>query len=328
MDKVIAVVVTYNRQRLLQQCINALRNQTQKLDKILVINNGSTDSTEAWLANETDIDYITQSNTGSAGGFATGIKAAYDLEYSWIWLMDDDGYPKADALEKILEDDNEQLCLRNCAVVNINDKKSFVWKTKNFKTVDEVKDKVIKNVAHPFNGTMLHRKIVERVGLPMLPLFIFGDETEYYFRIIKKNKIPFCTISESIHYHPATSLSYRNDWNYHTTWKMYYYLRNRLRIMQSQFNGRANIALMMYLGFLIAFAGSVIVFQKTNKLKKVGFIVWPATDALLNNFSVTPSLIMERLKKKPSHTFDFIPNYLKYIKNIFTGNITPSSVPD
>jgi hypothetical protein len=162
----------------------------------------------------------------------------------------------------------------------------------------------------------------------MLPLFIFGDETEYYFRIIKKNKIPFCTISESIHYHPATSLSYRNDWNYHTTWKMYYYLRNRLLIMQSQFNGRANIALMMYLGFLIAFAGSVIVFQKTNKLKKVGFIVWPATDALLNNFSVTPSLIMERLKKKPSHTFDFIPNYLKYIKNIFTGNITPSSVPD
>ena len=49
MDKVIAVVVTYNRQQLLSECIDALRNQTRKLDKILVVNNCSTDNTERWL---------------------------------------------------------------------------------------------------------------------------------------------------------------------------------------------------------------------------------------------------------------------------------------
>src|SRR5678816_3625482 len=88
MDKVIAVVVTFNRQPLLQRCIDALRNQTQKLDKILVINNGSTDNTEVWLYKQTDIDFVTQSNVGSAGGFATGMESAYDSGYSWIWLMD------------------------------------------------------------------------------------------------------------------------------------------------------------------------------------------------------------------------------------------------
>lgn len=324
MEKVIAVVVTFNRQPLLQQCIDALRNQTQKLDKILVINNGSTDNTEAWLRKQTDIDFITQSNVGSAGGFATGIKSAYNSGYSWIWLMDDDGYPKEDALEKILEDDTGQLCLRNCAVINKEDKKSFVWKTKNYKTIDEVKHKVINNVAHPFNGTMLHRKIVERVGLPMLTLFIFGDETEYFFRIVKKNKIPFCTISESIHYHPATSLTYKSDWNYHTTWKMYYYLRNRLYIMQSQFNGKAAIALLMYIGFLIAFAGTILVFQKTDKLKKIGFIIWPASDALVNNLSVTPSLVMNRINKRPPYTFDSLANYVRTIKNLIVASINPS----
>ena len=327
MDKVIAVVVTFNRQPLLQRCIDALRNQTQNLDKILVINNGSTDHTEAWLHKQTDIDFITQSNVGSAGGFATGIKSAYDSGYSWIWLMDDDGYPKEDALEKILEGDNEYLC-RNCAVINIDDKKSFVWKTKKFNTIDEVKHKVMKNVAHPFNGTLIHRKVVEKAGLPMMPLFIFGDETEYYFRIIKKNKIQFCTITDSIHYHPATSLTYKHDWNYHTTWKIYYYVRNRLYILQSQLNRTDAIALLSYAGFLIAFAASILVFQKTNRLRKIRFIIWPATDALLKNFSVTPSLVIHRIQKRPVYIFDTFTNYTRILKNLLTTIISPSSMQD
>jgi len=320
MDKVIAVVVTFNRKPLLQQCINALRNQTQKLDKILVINNGSTDNTEKWLTRQTDIDFITQSNTGSAGGFNTGIKMAYNSGYSWIWLMDDDGYPKDDALEKILKDDDKQLCLRNCAVINMDDKKSFVWKTKNYKTINEVKEKVIKNVAHPFNGTMLHRKIVEKVGLPKRSLFIFGDETEYYYRIIKKNKIPFYTVSESIHYHPATALNYRKDWNYQSTWKMYYYVRNRYYILRSKFSRNPSVALLAYVGFLIAFFAAILIFQKTNKFKKIRFITWPATDALLKNFTATPALISDRLNRKPSYIFNVI-DYSRYFKSLFTWDI-------
>ena len=103
MNNVIAVVVTFNRQQLLSECIAALRNQTRKVDKILVINNGSTDDTINWLNNQADIEFFSQDNVGSAGGFYTGIKMAYDSGYSWIWLMDDDGYPKADALEMLLE---------------------------------------------------------------------------------------------------------------------------------------------------------------------------------------------------------------------------------
>ena len=165
MDKVIAVVVTYNRQALLAQCISALRKQTRKVDNILVINNGSTDQTETWLSNQPDIDLITQENLGGAGGFYTGIKTAFEQSYTWLWLMDDDGLPKEDALEKLLENTGETLCLRNCAVINKEDKKSFVWKTGNYATIDEVNEPVIKNFAHPFNGTLLHRDIIKNIYL-------------------------------------------------------------------------------------------------------------------------------------------------------------------
>lgn len=302
MDKIIAVIVTYNRQQLLSNCISALKNQTRKIDNILVINNGSTDFTGTWLANQEGVDHISQENVGSAGGFYTGIKTAYERGYNWIWLMDDDGFPKEDALEKLLHDDSEELLLRNCAVINKDDKKSFVWKTLHYKSIDEVDTNVIQNIAHPFNGTLLHRKIIERVGFPNPKLFLWGDETEYYYRIIKKNAIPFCTITDSIHYHPATSFSYKQEWEYLNGWKMYYYIRNRFHVHRSKFASMPVFAFFMYISFLVVFAFITLVFQKTDKLKKFAFILWPAKDALKNNFEATPSYILARLKTQLSRS--------------------------
>ena len=46
MMKVAAIVVTYNRKQLLQECLNAILNQTAEVERIIVINNASTDGTE------------------------------------------------------------------------------------------------------------------------------------------------------------------------------------------------------------------------------------------------------------------------------------------
>jgi GT2 family glycosyltransferase len=318
MNKVIAVVVTYNRQFLLAECIAALKKQTYKVDKILVINNGSTDNTEAWLRSQSDIEFITQENAGGAGGFYTGIKTAFEGLFTWMWLMDDDGLPKEDALEKLLEGNPEPLMLRNCAVINKQDKQSFVWKTKNYKTLAEVDKKIIMDVSHPFNGTLLHRKIVERVGLPEPGLFIWGDETEYRFRIINKNKIPYCTVADSIHYHPASLNSYKTDWDLNTNWKMYYYLRNRLAILRSRFYQSIVLSTLMYLGFIFLFAGTVLIFQKTNKVKKLSFILLPVMDAFSRNYATTPTIVLHKLSVISKFS---VGNYLYQQSKIFKNYI-------
>ena len=311
MDKVIAVVVTYNRRKLLSECIAALKNQSRKLDKILIVNNGSTDDTFDWLQNQTGVEFLSQENVGSAGGFHAGIKEAFDRNYSWIWLMDDDGYPRADALEKLLENQPEELCLRNCIVIDREDKKTLVWKTGKFTSYDQVDKKVINNYAHPFNGTMIHRKIVERVGLPSKQLFLWGDEGEYLYRIIKLHKIPCCTISDSIHYHPASAFSYKNDWNFGSGWKMYYYVRNRYHILISKFCHSRLLAFLLYVGFLLAFTGSIIIFQKTDRFKKLFMILWPAKDAFTGNFIATPTSILERLAHSRNYSGVTIVNNIK-----------------
>src|SRR3990170_1109632 len=116
--KIAAVIVTYNRIQLLKECINALHIQTRKLEEIIVVNNSSTDGTLEWLNSQKDLTTITQENSGSAGGFHTGIKAAYEKGYDWIWCMDDDAEPELNALEeltKFFTNDNKALA---CTVID------------------------------------------------------------------------------------------------------------------------------------------------------------------------------------------------------------------
>lgn len=323
MDKAIAVVVSYNRQALLAECIDALRKQSRKLDAILVVNNGSTDNTEKWLLEQPDVFFITQKNVGSSGGFNTGISWAYKHGYSWIWCMDDDGYPKEDALEKLLNSETPVRSLMNCAVINKEDKRSFVWKTKDFKTIEDVNVDIIHGIGHPFNGTMLHRSIIEKVGVPRKALFLWGDETEYYYRIVRKNKIPVYTVAKSIHYHPATAFTFKEDWDYKSSWKMYFYVRNRLHVHNAKFTNRS-IALFNYAFFLLAFAGVIMFYQKTDKIKKLNFILWPMTDAITNNFSVTPPLILNRLNKPAEKVPELGSN--SYWKNLLQTIFSPFSI--
>jgi|SRR5665647_373816 len=317
MGKIIAVVVTYNRLQLLTECIQALRNQTKSLDKILVINNGSSDNTENWLKQQDDLVFITQNNCGSGGGFCKGIQWAYDHGFTWIWCMDDDGYSKNDALEYLLKANvGNEIPLLNCAVIDKEDKKSFVWKTQQYTSLENVDCEMIHGKGHPFNGTLIHRKIVERAGLPQAKLFLWGDETEYYYRITRKNKIPVITVTSSIHFHPSSVFSIRKDWDYASSWKMYYYIRNRLSIHKSKFQNKT-IAIINYTSFIVAFLGLILFFQKTNKIKKVIFLFWPLSDAIFNNYKATPTSVLFRLRKNMEYSY--VTKLKRSFDKIFPG---------
>ena len=183
MKKTIAVIVTYNRHSLLVDCIEAIRAQTITPHEILVVNNGSADYTSVWLDNQTDIKHIYQENSGSAGGYHTGINYAYSQGYDFVWCMDDDGYPAKDALEKLLQNTSESPVLLKSAVIDKYDKHSFVFKTKQYNSIHQVKESSINGIAHPFNGTLIDRSTISIAGLPDAYLFYKGAETEYLNRI-------------------------------------------------------------------------------------------------------------------------------------------------
>ena len=108
--RVTAVVVTYNRKELLVECLEALARQTHALDRVIVVDNASTDGTletveASGIADRLPLDYLRVTrNGGGAEGFHYGVRAALDADDvgEWIWLMDDDCEPADDSLEKLL----------------------------------------------------------------------------------------------------------------------------------------------------------------------------------------------------------------------------------
>ena len=202
MNKVIAVVVTYNRLDCLKECIASLRNQTYKDFDILVVNNGSTDGTGDYLDCINDIKVIHQSNVGGAGGFYSGMKFGYDQGYEWVWMMDDDGVADEHQLEELMKNKSESDYL-NALVVRIDDHSQFSFPPHNKNlTVDVIrKQPVVKGFCHPFNGTLYKRSLIDRIGFIKREMFIWGDEKEYTARAINAGYTPV-TITSAIHYHP------------------------------------------------------------------------------------------------------------------------------
>lgn len=99
--KIIALIVTYNRLNLLKESLKAIDAQTRLPDEIIVMNNGCTDGTTEWLAEQSYTTFRFDDNQGCSAGFAHGIKKAYELGAAWIWLMDDDTIPQPQALEQL-----------------------------------------------------------------------------------------------------------------------------------------------------------------------------------------------------------------------------------
>lgn len=118
-EKKISVVIgSYNRNKLLLECIEAIRNELSSIDyEIIVVDGGSEDGTVEWLTKQKDIISIIQHNRGEWNGkpitkrswgyfMNLGFKCA---QGKYICMLSDDslivpgaiinGYEEAEALE-------------------------------------------------------------------------------------------------------------------------------------------------------------------------------------------------------------------------------------
>jgi rhamnopyranosyl-N-acetylglucosaminyl-diphospho-decaprenol beta-1,3/1,4-galactofuranosyltransferase len=197
--RVVAVVVTFNRLPLLQGLVARLR-EVPEVDEILVVDNASSDGTGEWLSgfearcartSTTVLHRTLSENRGGAGGFHDGLAWAMERGADLAWLMDDDGLPDVDSLGTLLAR-REQLDFWGPVVVDEANPERLVFPirlpggTRVVHRMDDVAaaavDGLIRDVVIPFNGVLVTRDLVERIGLPREEFFIWGDDHEYRLR--------------------------------------------------------------------------------------------------------------------------------------------------
>lgn len=205
--KIAAVVVTFNRLELLKKCVESLRNQTHKLDEIIVVNNSSTDGTLEWLNEQSDLTMITQENSGSAGGQFTGIKTAYEKGYDWIWCVDTDIIFDIEALKNLL---NCECFLATStgflsSMIFFNDGNLAYPNIPELEKPYEILNAVALQKSIPilsasFGSLLLNIEVIKHSGFPSKDFFIWGDDAEFTLRIIRNGFKGYLVInSKAIH---------------------------------------------------------------------------------------------------------------------------------
>jgi len=232
--KVCAIVVTYNRLAFLKTCINRLKSQSQKLDLIIVVNNGSSDGTKDWLEEQNGIKCIHQANLGGAGGFNAGMQYAYkqDVLFDFFWLMDDDVYPHIDCLSNLVAnaktDDgivaplrfqNDKIFLNEHLKINFENP----WKPLLVGKVNQemVNSDDLEVGCITFEGPLIRREVIDKIGFPDKDFWIFMDDTDfsyrttlagYNIRLIHSAKMDKEVIPKTVIHHQL--------------WRIYYLTRN------------------------------------------------------------------------------------------------------
>jgi len=196
LPRIVAVVVTFNRLELLERLVDRL-GRIEGLADVLVIDNASTDGTGEWLAGRETTGEISlrsrtlRTNRGGAGGFHDGLAWAIDSESDLVWLMDDDGLPDPDCLDLLLSHDDD-LDFWGPLVIDEADPSRLVFPlrlpgtTRVVHAVEDVRRAAradrIDGIVIPFNGVLVTKKLVDRIGLPREEFFIWGDDHEYRLR--------------------------------------------------------------------------------------------------------------------------------------------------
>lgn len=198
--RVAALVVTYNRRALLEECLAAVLGQEAPVDTVVVVDNASTDGTEGLFGDggrfsaEARVVYRRMpENLGGAGGFKEGLRVASGTGCDWVWLMDDDCIPEPGTLGALLAasavPEEAPSFLASCVFgpegepMNVPAVSGRLHENGYSDWCRHLNEGLVEIRSATFVSLLINSQAIERVGLPIGSFFIWGDDVEYTTRL-------------------------------------------------------------------------------------------------------------------------------------------------
>jgi len=267
--RIVAIFATMNRAATALACVNALAAQTRSPDLVVVADNVSADGTADALkgASGLPFDMIVHrmtENRGNAGGVEEAMNLAFGRGADFVWILDDDSIPRADALGALLSVKLEPTVVRHAIQIDPASGR-LTWPMwmggkKGWRLVERPED-ILKCVwvetRASWTGSLISRQIWEAVGPVNGELFIRGEDEEYPWRISQAG-FSFAAVPGAVLDHPRAVGMIR--WKFLgknlfierglADWKLYYKIRNMVWLKRRQAGKVA--AITMALAYVIA----------------------------------------------------------------------------
>lgn len=194
--KIAAVFATMNRAETAVACVMALARQTRPPALVIVADNCSIDATFVALESLTHLPFrlvVHQmpENRGNAGGVQVVMDLAFQDGADAVWILDDDSWPRADSLEKLLDGPWDPRVVSHPIQIDpasgkltwplqITDGKGgwkLIWNEEEMPDQPRVLSRIT------WTGALLPKEVREVVGPVNGDLFIRGEDEDYPLRI-------------------------------------------------------------------------------------------------------------------------------------------------
>lgn len=178
--RVLASILSYNAEATLRDVVNGVECQTRAPDRILMVDNGSTDGTRAYLEtlpSRFERHFLPE-NLGVGGGHNYALRKLMESEeFTHAWLLENDSIPPPDCLERLIE-----------STTRLEDAGVRFGVVKPQQThpsrPSPVREPGLRQAASTtFNGILIPKRTVAAVGLIREDFFIDQDDREYSRRL-------------------------------------------------------------------------------------------------------------------------------------------------
>lgn len=229
------IVVTCNRVKLLEECVNAILSQSKPVNQVIIVDNDSKDGTEAYLATIDDKRFKvirSPSNLGGAGGFALAMSAVDLDDNDFVLIIDDDAIIQKEFVSEIEKKMSSDILAYSGTVMEEGKPAVFHRKRITRKNIlgDAVspeeyeKDTFLYDIGS-FCGLFVATSLIRQVGLPKSEFFIWHDDTEYCLRFHTLTEILNVNRSILVHKRLPSQSSVDN-------WRNFYGTRNQLWLLK------------------------------------------------------------------------------------------------
>ena len=252
--KIAAVIVTYNRLKDLVATLEAYEAQTLAPQRVMVIDNHSTDGTTEYLnewagqAGRFDRAVFTlPENVGGSGGFSFGMTEALKTDSDWIFVADDDAVPRPDMFEKLAafaeaHPDLARQAAALCTGVYNQDHFSGIHRCvlrhtafgifESYVPESEYLREWFEFDIYSFVGSMIRADALKAAGVARADFFIYNDDYEHALRLRRYGKL-ICV--------PGSVMDHTDNLTYarQATWRDYYGTRNGIIMHRIHFGAYA-----------------------------------------------------------------------------------------
>ena len=279
---VVAVIVTYNRFDELLLTLEAIIGEGIPMEKIIVINNHSTDprydSLTVYYPHLKHI--VCETNLASAGGFAKGMMMALEMRCDWLWLFNDDSRPSHGALSSLKPFFRTSECTHIIKISNLDNNGMatvLFWKGVRKPVKFPPAGDLIPCDLVTFDGCLIHAQVVKTIGSCDARFFMGSYEFDFCLRALDAGFRIFTLPNGLLEDQKLGSI------NGLPPWREYYNSRNHLWM---GLRNRSVETILAWFWRELKFS-VVIALRSDQKVKRFRFKFRAIRDALMNRMGCT-----------------------------------------